>query len=256
MQAMYAKFNAWRETCAGFDIREIAAWVFSEGHLSTSAEPAIRRELCDEAKRLAQALAEHAAGAKPETFALVALMHLHGARITARSDGAGGLLLFEEQDRDLWDQDAIASGLAWLARSAEGDAFSRYHAEAGIAAEHCLAPTFAQTNWERIVACYELLDRNAPSPIHTLNRAVAVAELRGADAALALLDGLTPPSWLAGSYVWHAVLSDLHRRAGRPGLAGRYRRSAVECAPSATVRAMLERRLGASDPEDLSNGVR
>jgi predicted RNA polymerase sigma factor len=77
----------------------------------------------------------------------------------AAEDGAGGLLLLEEQDRGLWDQDQIRVGLAWLARSADGDTFSRYHAEAGIAAEHCLAPSFELTRWDRIVASYELLER-------------------------------------------------------------------------------------------------
>jgi RNA polymerase sigma-70 factor (ECF subfamily) len=156
-------------------VRSILYLLFTEGYLSSNAEEAIRRELCDEAKRLAGILAEHPLGATPETFALRALMHLHGARMSVRQDGSGGLLLLEEQDRGRWDQREIEIGLAWLAKSAAGDVFSRYHAEAGIAAEHCLAPTFAATRWERIVECYSLLERLAPSALHTLNRAVAVA---------------------------------------------------------------------------------
>src|SRR6185436_14537741 len=113
--------------------------------------------------------------------------------------------------------------LAWLARSAEGETFSRYHAEAGIAAEHCLAPTFSETRWERIVDCYELLERLAPSAIHTLNRAIALAECQGPKAGLDLLEGLAPPSWLAGSWLWAAVLADLHRRAGHRALAEEHR---------------------------------
>jgi len=113
-------------------VRSILYVLFTEGYLSSHAEGAIRRELCDEAKRLTQILAKHPATATPETFALLALMHLHSARMTARQDGSGGLLLLEEQDRSLWDQREIHVGLSWLARSAEGDAFSRYHAEAGI----------------------------------------------------------------------------------------------------------------------------
>src|SRR6185436_6212252 len=150
--------------------------LFTEGYLSSHAEGAIRRELCDEARRLAAVLAAHPLGATPETFALLALMHLHCARMPARDDGSGGLLLLEEQDRSLWEQEAIQIGLCWLARAAEGDVFSRYHAEAGIAAEHCLAPSFSETRWDRIVECYVLLEQLAPSALHTLNRAVAVAE--------------------------------------------------------------------------------
>ena len=224
-------------------VHSILYLVFTEGYLSSHAETAIRRELCDEAKRLARVLAEHPAGRTPETFALLALMHLHSARIPARQDGAGGLLLLEEQDRALWDQGEIAEGLTWLARSAEGDVFSRYHAEAGIAAEHCLAPSFAETRWDRVVECYALLERLAPSALHTLNRAVATAELYGPQAGLAVIEGLEPPSWLEGSYLWSAVLADLHRRAGHVELAAQYRESAIRAAPSAFVRELLARRL-------------
>jgi RNA polymerase sigma factor (sigma-70 family) len=224
-------------------VRTVLYVLFTEGYLSSHAEGAIRRELCDEAIRLAEELAAHQVGAVPETFALLALMHLHRARMPARQDGAGGLLLLEEQDRALWDANEVAAGLAWLARSATGTAFCRYHAEAGIAAEHCLAPTFAETRWERIVECYELLEQLAPSALHTLNRALALAELQGPSAGLKLLEGLAPPSWLIGSYLWAAVLADLHRRAGNSTEAQRYRASALATAPSAAVREALQRRL-------------
>lgn len=217
--------------------------LFTEGYLSSHADGAIRRELCDEAIRLAEELAEHQVGAVPETFALLALMRLHKARMPARQDGAGGLLLLEEQDRGLWDANEVAAGLAWLARSATGTAFSRYHAEAGVAAEHCLAPTFAETRWERIVECYALLEQLAPSALHRLNRALALAELEGPGAGLRLLEGLAPPSWLVGSHLWAAVLADLHRRAGNTAEAQGYRTTALATAPSAVVREALERRL-------------
>jgi RNA polymerase sigma-70 factor (ECF subfamily) len=224
-------------------VQSILYLVFTEGYLSSSAEQAIRRELCEEAMRLANLLAEHALGRTPETFALLALMHLHLARIAARQDGSGGLLLLEEQDRALWDPQEIATGLAWLARSARGDVFSRFHAEAGIAAEHCLAPSFGETRWERIVECYALLERLAPSALHTLNRAVAVAEWRGPAEGLAVLAGLEPPPWLAGSFMWAAVLADLHRRCGHAELAERYREAAIASAPAAAVKDLLSRRL-------------
>jgi RNA polymerase sigma-70 factor (ECF subfamily) len=174
-------------------------------------------------------------------------MHLHSARMPARQDGSGGLLLLEEQDRSLWDQSEIQQGLSWLARSAEGAAFSRYHAEAGVAAEHCLAPSFAETRWDRIVACYALLEQLAPSAFHMLNRAVAMAEWRGPSEGLAILEGLQPPSWLAGSYLWAAVLADLHRRCGHDELAARYRDTAMESAPSTAVKEALARRLRTTD---------
>jgi RNA polymerase sigma-70 factor (ECF subfamily) len=224
-------------------VQAILYSIFTEGHLSSQPERAIRRELCDEAKRLAELLADHPIGATPRTFALLALMHLHAARMSAREDASGGLLLLEEQDRSLWDASEIQRGLSWLARSADGDNFSRYHAEAGIAAEHCLAPSFSETRWDRIVECYALLERVAPSPVHTLNRALAVAEWRGPTDGLAVLDGLVPPSWLEGSHLWAAVLADLHRRSGHDELARRYAEAALGSAPSAAVRELLQRRL-------------
>jgi predicted RNA polymerase sigma factor len=221
--------------------------LFTEGHLSYDAAFPVRRELCDEAKRLTTLLAEHPETATTETFALLALMCFHGARMPARQDPNAGLLLLEEQDRSAWDRREIAAGLTWLARSAEGEVFSRFHAEAGIAAEHCLAPSFAATRWDRIVECYELLERLAPSALHTLNRAVAVAEWRGPDAGLAVVDGLDPPSWLAGSWMWSAVLADLHRRRGDVGSAQRCREAALASAPSIAVRKVLERRLAVGE---------
>ncbi len=226
-------------------VQAILYLLFTEGYLSSRADTAIRIELCDEAKRLTQILAEHPLSAATETFALLALMHLHSARLSAREDGSG-LLLLEEQDSARWDQAEIQVGLSWLAQSAQGDAFSRYHAEAGIAAEHCLAPSFAETRWDRIVECYELLERLAPSALHTLNRAVALAEWRGPSEGLALLQGLTPPSWLAGSYVWSAVLADLHGRCGHSKLAQQYGDLALQAAPSSALRELLQRRLSRS----------
>lgn len=217
--------------------------LFNEGYLSTHQEQAIRRELCDEAIRLATLLATHPVGATPETFALLALMHLHAARLAARQDASGGLLLLEEQDRSCWDYAGIQLGIQWLARAASGEAFTRYHAEAGIAAEHCLAPSFAATRWDEIAELYAILQRIDPSPLHTLNRAVAVAEWKGPDVALELLEGLVPPSWLEGHYLWAAVLADLHRRAGHTELASRYREQALAVAPTDQVRDVLRRRL-------------
>lgn len=226
-------------------VHEVLYLLFNEGYLSAHADSPIRRDLCDEAVRLASLLANHSVGAVPETFALLALMHLHTARLASRVDGSGGLLLLEEQDRGLWDHERIRVGAEWLARSASGDAFSRYHAEAGIAAEHCLAPSFADTRWKEIADLYAMLEQVAPSPLHTMNRAVAVAEWQGAPAALALLDGIVPPTWLEGSYLWDAVLADLHRRVGDVEAWEWHRARALQAAPTDAVRDLVRRRLSA-----------
>src|SRR3989441_38335 len=224
-------------------VQAVLYLLFNEGYLSAHAEQAIRRELCDEAIRLATLLAEHPVGAVPETCALLALMHLHAARLGARCDGTGGLLLLEEQDRSVWDRKRMRLGAAWLERSAHGEVFSRFHAEAGIAAEHCFAPSFAATRWKEISDLYAMLERIDPSPLHTMNRAVAVAEWQGPQAGLALLQALAPPAWLVGSYQWDAVLGDLHRRAGNLEIAQRHRERALASAPTEAVRDLLRRRL-------------
>jgi RNA polymerase sigma factor (sigma-70 family) len=232
-------------------VQSILYMMFTEGHLSSHVSVPLRRELCDEAKRVTLLLAEHPLGGTPETFALMALMHLHAARMAARESGEHQLLLLDEQDRSSWDLDEINTGLAWLERSAQGATFTRYHAEAGIAAEHCLAPTLAQTRWDRIVECYELLDRVMPSPLHTLGRALAVTEFRGPERGLAVLDRFDPPAGLADSYLCHAVLADLHRRCGHVEAARRHCEAALAAAPSPAVRAALARRLG----DDFGRGA-
>lgn len=225
-------------------VQAVLYQLFNEGYLSAQADQAIRREVCEEAIRLATLLAEHPVGAVPETFALLALMHFHAARLDSRLDDSGGLLLLEEQDRSLWDAGTITSGIRWLERSAGGEVFSRYHAEAGIAAEHCSAPSFGETRWKEIAGLYAILERIEPSPLHTMNRAVAMAEWQGPDAGLALLQGVTPPSWLAGSYLWDAVLGDLHRRAGNNQASHEHLERALESAPTEAVRQLIRRRSG------------
>ncbi len=217
--------------------------LFNEGYSSAQPDRVIRRELCDEALRLALMLNEDAAGALPETDALIALMCLHAARFDSRVDGAGGLLLLEEQDRSLWDRELIQRGLAHLTRSARGTTISRYHAEAGIAAEHCLAGSYAATNWEQIVRLYDLLEQIAPSPLNILNRAIALAEWRGVDAGLAALESFAAPSWLLGYYLWDATLGELYRRRGDRARALTHTQRALAAAPTNPEKAVLERRL-------------
>jgi RNA polymerase sigma-70 factor (ECF subfamily) len=224
-------------------VHAIIYTLFNEGYLSTHAEHAIRVELCQEAIRLATLLTTHEVGSAPETFALLALMHLHAARLTSRQDATGGLLLLEEQDRGRWDAEHLRQGATWLERAAEGDTVTRFHVEAGIAAEHCFASSFADTNWNAIAQLYALLDRIQPSPIHALNRAVALSQLRGPRAGLESLENVVPPAWLDGHYLWHAVLADLHHRAGNVVPAQLHRDRALSLLPSGTVRELLRRRL-------------
>ena len=217
--------------------------ILTEGYLSAQPDTAIRAELCNEAIRLATHLAEHPIGQTPETYALLALMHLQTARLPGRTNDAGDLLLLEEQDRTKWNRAQIAIGLQLLDQSSTGDTFSRYHAEAGVAAEHAIAASYRETRWDRIVDSYTLLTHQAPSPIHTLNHAVALAELQGPAAGLALLAELNDAPRVTDSYLYAAVLADLHHRAGDLKQAATFRATALAKAPSEAIRALLHRRL-------------
>jgi len=217
--------------------------LFSEGYLSSCDNLPIRKELCDEAIRLAELIANHPAGGRPDTFALLALMNLHRARMSARQNASGGLLLLEEQCRSAFDKKRIATGLAWLEKSAFGDELTRYHAEAAIAAEHCLAFSFEETRWDRIVNSYSILNSIAPSPIHLMNQAVAVAEMEGADSGLAMLAQVNPPEWLADSYLWSAVSADLNARSGNMDEANTYQQRALHTAPTDAIRDAIHRRM-------------
>ena len=219
--------------------------LFNEGYSSAQPDRLIRRELCDEALRLVLMLRDDAAGALPETDALIALMCFHAARFDARVDEMGGLLLLEEQDRSRWDGTLIQRGLDHLTRSARGETLSRYHAEAAIAAEHCLAPSFRETNWEEIVRLYEVLERVAPSPLNVLNRAIALAEWKGPEAGLAALEALDAPGWLRDYYLWDATLGELHRRRGDLENAFTHAKRALASAPTKPEKALLERRIQA-----------
>ncbi len=229
-------------------VQKVLYVLFAEGHLSLHDEMPLRQELCDEAIRLTTMLATHVAGSSPETYAMLALMHFHVARMPARQDAGGGLLLLEEQNRALWDRQQILEGFAWLGKSATGDVYSRYHAEAAIAAEHCRAPSFQETRWDKIAESYALLEAQAPSPLHALNRALAIAEWKGPRAGLVALEKASPPSWLegsqgGGSHYWPLVLADLHRRCGDDSEARRHGEAAIKLAPTEAIRALIARRL-------------
>jgi RNA polymerase sigma factor (sigma-70 family) len=226
-------------------VLEILYLLFTEGYSSAQPDEIIRHELCEEAIRLGRLLDEHPVGAAPETAALLALMYLNAARFESRVDGAGGLLLLEEQNRSLWDQELIQVGVSYLQRAARGEAFTRYHAEAAIAAEHCLAPTYKETRWDEIARLYQILDGVSPSPINTLNRSIAIAEWQGPDAGLALLEALNPPNWLLGYYLWDATLGELYRRRGDRERATAHLTRALGAAPTHAEKALLRRRLEA-----------
>jgi RNA polymerase sigma factor (sigma-70 family) len=222
--------------------------LFSQGCHVTHGDMPIRRDLCDEARRLARMLAAHAVGDVPAVHALLALMYFHGARFDARV-AQGAIVLLEEQDRSAWNWSDVREGMAWFARSAAGDELTRYHVEAGIAWEHCRAPTFADTDWRRIAELYDTLERIAPSPLNSLNRAVAEAHLHGPQAGLERLAAVVPENVPTRYPGWHAVIGELHFRLGRHAAAQSAWREALRFTTARADREFLHRRLAVCRPD-------
>jgi RNA polymerase sigma-70 factor (ECF subfamily) len=217
--------------------------LFNEGYGASVGDALVRGELCAEAIRLTSSLAGHARADRPPVHALLALMYLQASRLPARSDDLGALVVLDEQDRTSWDRGAIAAGLRHLERAATGTALTSYHVEAGIAACHAAAPSVEETDWARIVALYDALLELRPTPVVRLNRAVAVAALRGPDAGLAELEGLELHPSMSRYHLLPSVRGRLLERAGRPSAAALEYLRAIELCRTAPERALLECRL-------------
>jgi RNA polymerase sigma-70 factor (ECF subfamily) len=216
---------------------------FTEGHTAAAGTPLLRTDICAEAVRLADLVASHPVIGRPEAKALAARLLLQAARLRARVDTAGDPVLLEQQDRTLWDRGLIARGFARLAAAASGDRLSEYHLLAAIAADHARAATFAETDWASIRTYYGLLVRVAPSPLHRLNRAVALAMPDRPEQGLAELDVLAGEPALARFHTLYTVRGDLLRRAGRSAEASAAFARAYALAPNDSVRRFLSRRL-------------
>jgi RNA polymerase sigma-70 factor (ECF subfamily) len=187
--------------------------MFNEGYAASAGEELVRQDVCAEAIRLARLVAEHPSLDLPKAHALAALLLLQAARNPARVDPEGNLLLLSEQDRDLWDQPRIAAGFHHLERAARGPELSIYHLEAGIAACH-LAP--GETDWPYILHLYDDLLVLKPSPVVSLNRAVALAMVEGPAAGIAAVEEIRNEPSLAGYYPLPVTLGELYARAGDP----------------------------------------
>ena len=211
--------------------------VFNEGSTASSGERLLREDLCAEAIRLGRLLAELLPD-EPEVMGLLALMLLVESRRAARTTPGGDLVLLADQDRDRWDAGLVAEGQAIVRRCLRRNQPGPYQVQAAINAVHSDAPTAAATDWRQILALYDQLLALAPSPVVALNRAVAVAEVEGPEAALALVDGLE----LDGYHLFHAIRADLLRRLGRDAEAAAAYEAAIARAGNAPERAFLERR--------------
>jgi RNA polymerase sigma-70 factor (ECF subfamily) len=219
--------------------------VFSEGYKATAGDDLIRRELSDEAIRLARLVVE-LMGDQPEAHALLALLLLQDSRRATRLSDNGDVVLLEHQDRGRWDQGRIADGMSHLAAARRR---GPYLLQAEIAAVHAAAPTWESTDWPRIAALYGELAQVAPSPVVELNRAVAVAQAVGPEAGLEVLAAVADDPRLTRSHLLAATEADLLARLGRSADAAASYRRALALAGTEPERAFLRRRLAEMQPE-------
>jgi RNA polymerase sigma-70 factor (ECF subfamily) len=217
--------------------------VFNEGYAATRVGPLVRTDLCAEAIRLGRLVRSLMMPQPPaEATALVALMLLHDARREARVDEVGDIVVLEEQDRSRWDQVQIAEALPLVDEALRGGP-GPFALQAAIAAVHCQAARSEDTDWPQIVRLYDLLEQVQPSPIVSLNRAVAVAMADGPQPGLALIDTLAENNGLANYHLLHAARADLLRRLGSPIEAAKSYLRALALVTNDSERRFLERRL-------------
>jgi RNA polymerase sigma-70 factor (ECF subfamily) len=221
-------------------VQAVLYLVFTEGHLASGDGPAVRTDLCEEAIWLARQL-HRLLPDDAETTGLLALMLLQHSRADARHDDDGRLVPYAEQDRTRWDRRAITEARALLGTTGRRGV-GPYQVQAAIAALHAAATSADDVNWSRIADLYGLLDRLAPSPVVTVNRAVAVGRADGPRAALALLAPVLADGRLDGYPPLHAAYADLLERAGDHEAAVVAWRRAAESARNPSEQAALARR--------------
>ncbi|MBZ5594948.1 MAG: RNA polymerase sigma factor [Acidobacteriia bacterium] len=216
--------------------------VFNEGYTATRGS-LVRTDLCAEAIRLGRLIVTLPGPQTPaEATALVALMLLQDSRRDARLDEAGDLVVLDKQDRGRWNQEQIAEAFPLVEEALRG-APGPFALQAAIAALHCQAARAEETDWPQIVRLYDLLERVQPSPIVSLNRAVAVAMVDGPRPALTLIDALAATNDLDTYHLLHAARADLLRRLGSPGEAAKSYLKALALVTNDSERRFLERRL-------------
>jgi RNA polymerase sigma-70 factor (ECF subfamily) len=217
--------------------------VFNEGYAVTRGSALVRADLCAEAIRLGRLVRTLMSPQPPaEATALLALMLLHDSRRDARIDDAGDIVILEEQDRSRWNQQQIAEALPLVEDAFRGGP-GPFAVQAAIAALHCQAARPEDTDWPQILRLYDLLERLHPSPIVSLNRAVAVAMVQGPRPALALIDSVAASGDLDSYHLLHSARADLLRRAGSPGEAAKAYTRALALVSNDSERRFLERRL-------------
>ncbi len=225
------------------NVLEVIYLIFNEAHSSSYHDSLIRKDLALDTIHLCELLVSHPLTRFPQTDALLALLYFHTARMPARLNANGDILLMKEQDRSVWDKNMIERGIYYLERSATGTSMSRYHLEAAITYEHCKARTFEETDWESILYYYNQLAQIVPSPVVLLNRAIVIKELEGAQKAIDCIRNIPGINYLQNYYLLHAILGELNNECGKTELAKTHYEKAMLLAVSKAERSLFEKKL-------------
>lgn len=222
--------------------------MFNEGYAASAGEDLVRRDLCFEAIRLAQIIAGHPVTSGPKVHALTALFLFQAARLAARSDHHGELLLLSEQDRSLWDKRMLTAALEHFRLSATGVELSDYHLEAEIASHYSLAENFEATNWPRILACYDTLQSRKFSPVVELNRIIAYGKINGPEMALIELSELGGNYLMTSFNLFHITRAQFLSEIGNNKEAVSSYRRAIELTRNEPILRFLNKRIDQLKP--------
>lgn len=220
--------------------------LFNEGYKSQHENEVIRKDLCTEAMRLCLLLTEHKTGKQPATFALLALMCLQASRFESRIDENNEIILLQHQDRSTWNKALIQKGYDYLNLSSQGEEITVYHLESAIAAEHCLAPSFAETNWQRMLMLYDMLLQQKRTALVILNRAIVLTRLNQTSIALKEIWQIENIDQLINTqYIFSAVLGELYIQLGDDHNAGKYLQQALALTNSQAEKKLISSKLEA-----------
>lgn len=217
--------------------------LYNEGYNAAQGQSLIKKEICAEAMRLTMLLLKHPKLDKVEAHALMALMCFQASRFEARIAENGEMITLEDQDRSLWEQELIIQGRYYLEQAVEQEAVSEYILQASIAACHCHAPTFEQTDWQRILLLYNALVAINPSNIIRLNRVVALAKAQDPKAGLKAITQIEEDAPLFNYYLLHAIKAQLLLELNQTQKAIKHYQNALKLTQNQTEQKYLQRQL-------------
>lgn len=218
--------------------------MFNEGYNSSHSNELIRKDIISQAIFLTKALLQHKESQLPESYALLALMYFHTSRLEGRLNALGNLVVLKHQDRSIWDEELIILGNHYMNKAAFGSKLTSYHIEAAIAYEHCVAPSYEETNWKNIISYYDMLYNLNTDPVVYLNRCLVVLELYGPFKALKELDLIKNDPFLKKYYLYYAIMGSIHQQINLTEQAKAYFKKAMTLTKSEPELALLQEKLG------------